>query len=365
MGDEAEEGTSLFRFNTLRRDGGRWAFNTSRAEFDALLLDGAREAGAEVHQPVTVKGAEELSDGRVTLRTDAGTYHGRWLIDASGHATLLGRRLGTRELVRDDRLRNVAYFGHFEGVRRLEGDLEGCVTIVFCQEGWFWIIPLDAERTSVGLVLDPEAARRSGVAAERMLEWAVQRCPLMRGRLAGAVGPRRNAVRSDFSYRCQPYAGPGHFLVGDAALFLDPIFSTGIFLGMSEARRAAELADDVLANRLRPAAARRRYARFVRRLGRTYGRLILRSYDHAFRELLLESRGPLQVERGLNTVLSGHSVPRLPWAAWWRLKLMLGMSEAQRHVRLVPSRPRFSLFRSDGGAEASSPEAWEAWTAYA
>ena len=104
-----------------------------------------------------------------------------------------------------------------------------------------WVIPPDNDRkTSVGLVLDAATAKgiqsEGGVAAGDMLDWGIARCP--RFAAAGRVTATGEAgVTADFSYACRPYAGPGYFLLGDAATFLDPIFSTGVCLAMMAARR--------------------------------------------------------------------------------------------------------------------------------
>src|SRR5205085_7817820 len=121
----------------------------------------------------------------------------------------------------DRRLHKVAYFAHLENVDRPPGDEGGFPLIVMCEEGWFWLIPLDARRTSVGLVLDESAARAVDVPANRMLSWGIARCPAVLGRMREAAGPETNLVAADFSYTCRPYAGPGYFLAGDAAAFLD------------------------------------------------------------------------------------------------------------------------------------------------
>ena len=113
--------------------------------------------------------------------------------------------------------------------------------IVVCEEGWFWMIPLDETRTSIGMVMHDHEARKVGLPADQMLAWGISRCPVLRERTAGATFPTETHVLADFSYRCTPYAGPGYFLVGDAATFIDPIFSTGVCLGMmsgAEAGRA-------------------------------------------------------------------------------------------------------------------------------
>ena len=113
--------------------------------------------------------------------------------------------------------------------------------IVVCEEGWFWIIPLDETRTSIGMVMHDHVARKVGLPADQMLAWGISRCPVLRERTADATLPTETHVLADFSYRCAPYAGPGYFLAGDAATFVDPIFSTGVCMGMmsgAEAGRA-------------------------------------------------------------------------------------------------------------------------------
>src|SRR4029078_2057132 len=103
------------------------------------------------------------------------------------------------------------------------------------------LIPLDETRTSVGLVLHDHVARQVGLPADQMLSWGISRCPEVSERTAGATLLTATHVLADFSYRCAPYAGPGYFLAGDAATFVDPIFSTGVCLAMmsgAEARSA-------------------------------------------------------------------------------------------------------------------------------
>src|SRR5439155_9862341 len=112
--------------------------------------------------------------------------------------------------------------------------------IVMCDEGWFWIINIDPKRTSVGLVMDAKAAKDTGVPADRLLAWAVQRCPLVRERMRHASGPDCNEVIGNFSYTCRPFAGEGYYLVGDAAAFIDPIFSTGVYVATIGALKAAD-----------------------------------------------------------------------------------------------------------------------------
>lgn len=341
--------TSVFRFNTSLVGGANETFNIARADFDAMLLEAALEAGARIAQPAAIRRIEKLADDDVAVVLDDGRcVTARCLLDATGHAALVGRHLGIRKIIDAPHLRKVAYFAHFENVRRLQGDVAGVPTVAMCDEGWFWIIPLNERSTSVGLVLDPAAAKRANQPADRMLQWGIPRCPLIADRMRGATGPATNLVRADFSFRCQPYAGPGYFLLGDAALFLDPVFSTGVCLSMKSAVHAAELLIDMLQHRTEPAAARRRYIQFMHGATGWFTRLIALYYDHHFREMFLHGRGPLGVHRAVLAVLAGHVFPKPALGVRWRFRLFDWLLSWHRRRALVPRKERFSLFASEG-----------------
>jgi flavin-dependent dehydrogenase len=321
--------------------------NIERAPFDELLLNEARAAGAEVREGVSVDRVIELSEGAVAVSAGGQTLRGRHLIDASGYGTLVGRHLGTRRPVADRELHKVAYFGHFEGVRRLPAPDDGHPGIIMSDEGWFWLIGLDERRTSVGFVAHPDLVKRVGVPANRMLAWAVARCPVVRDRMADATGDATNDVLADFSYTCRPYAGPGYFLVGDAAAFLDPIFSTGVTLAMMSGVEAARQVVRLSRGETSPARARREYVRFIDAGSRPLWRLIRRFYQHSFRELFLNGTGPHQVHRAVISILAGQVFPRPRWCLRWRLRLFEFFVELNKWLPLVPRRPRFSLLASD------------------
>ena len=278
---------------------------------------------------------------------------GRWLIDASGQGAVVGRHLGTRAVLPD--LRKVAYYGHFEGVWRAAGAEGGFPIIVMCQEGWFWLIPLDEKRTSIGVVLSADFARSTGVPPDRLLAWAIARCPVVRERTVEAVVPDRTFVTADFSYRCDPYAGPGYFLVGDAATFVDPIFSTGVCMGMMSGAEAARRVADLLTGRATNVARiRRDYRRFVKDSSESFFRLVRLYYDHSFRELFLDGTGPLNIHRAVISILAGHVFPRPIFALRWRLLLFHLLVVMNRRFRLGTPREPFSLL-AEGAGEETAP----------
>src|SRR3954471_24897968 len=332
---------SLFPFTMSLLGSETMSYNLERAPFDARLLETARQAGAEVREGVAVRQILRLEDGNVEVATDEGNVAARFLVDASGQSTLLGKHLKIRSVL--PHLKKIAYFGHFENVWRRPGPEGGYIVIVVCEEGWFWMIPLDETRTSIGLVMHEPVARKVGLPADQMLAWGISRCPELRQRTAGATSSTETHVLADFSYRCAPYAGPGYFLAGDAATFIDPIFSTGVCMGMMS---GAEVGRAIIAAVQRGEdleALRRRYIRFVKGSSSTFFRLVDMYYDHSFRELFLNGTGPLQVHRAAMAILSGWVFPRPPFALRWRFALLDLFTRINRFVPLVPRRERFSL----------------------
>ncbi|HEX7184264.1 MAG TPA: NAD(P)/FAD-dependent oxidoreductase [Thermoanaerobaculia bacterium] len=349
------EGPALFWFYQGLLKAETQAWNVERAPFDSMLLDAAREAGAEVSESCAVRKILRLEDGRVEIATDEGEISARFLLDASGQSTLLGKHLGIRRMMPQHR--KIAYFGHFDNAYRRPGLEGGFPVIIMCEEGWFWSIPLDETRTSIGLVMDADKAREVGLPADQMLLWGIHRCPTMRERTAGAAFPESTHVAADFSYRCAPYAGPGYFLLGDAATFIDPIFSTGVCMGMMSGAEAGRGIVEILCSGADPARVRERYIRYVDDSSSAFFKLVDLYYDHSFRELFLNGEGPLQVHRAALSILAGNVFPRPAFALRWRLRLLGFFVWLNRHLPLVPRRERFSLLENPATAVETSGEA--------
>jgi flavin-dependent dehydrogenase len=342
MGDDPD--TTRFYFDSGLIPGSR-TFNVERALFDKMLMDEVASAGATVRENTAVKRIIKLAQGEVAVELDTGeTLSARTLLDASGHGTVVGRHLGLRKPIADPRLHKVAYLEHFDRVERLPGNEDGHPGIIMADEGWFWLIGLNATTTSVGFVCHPDLIKRVGVPANRMLQWAVARCPVVRHRMRDASGLATNQVLADFSYTCKPIAGDGYFMVGDAGCFLDPIFSTGVTLAMMGAREAARHTSDILRGTRQPEPARREYINFVEGSTAVFWHLIRNYYTHSFRELFLNGTGPLNVHGAVISILAGHVFPRPPWALRWRLWLFDFFRIVNTCVPLVRRRKRFSLF---------------------
>ena len=231
-----------------------YAYQVERARFDEILLTNARRRGVDVREQHAA--AHPLLDGdRVAgvRYVDAdgreGLARARFVVDASGSASPLHRHVGSR--VYSAFFRNVALFCYFHGADRMPGDQAGSVLSAAFGEGWFWFIPLSETLTSVGAVIAREHAQRLQQDHDTAMRGFIDACPLVKKLLSGATrvteGPYgRFRVRRDYSYTTSRFWRPGLALAGDAACFIDPIFSSGVHLATYSALLAARSINTVL-----------------------------------------------------------------------------------------------------------------------
>ncbi|MCY4456185.1 MAG: NAD(P)/FAD-dependent oxidoreductase [Chloroflexi bacterium] len=227
------------------------SFQVVRSEFDRILLDHARTSGVDVREGHQVTDVQFL-DGRaagVAYRTDEGAegfVQASWVVDASGQSALIGHALELREW--DEFFRNLAIYGYFEGASRLPEPDDTNIFIESYEHGWCWAIPLHTGVSSVGAVLDSEegqrAIREDGVEAafQAQLDAAPRTSELLKDAKL-VSGPH---VVRDWSYLSSRMVGPGYILVGDAACFIDPLFSSGVHLALTSGHVAAAYVSSVL-----------------------------------------------------------------------------------------------------------------------
>jgi flavin-dependent dehydrogenase len=214
------------------------AYQVWRPQFDKILLDNSRAHGVDVREGHRV--LEVLfEDGRATGVRVVGPegreerWAARFVVDASGQEGIVGRALRLREP--DEQFRNLAMFAYFTGAERLPSPDETNIFIESYEHGWTWVIPLHTGWTSVGFVVDSKYGQAA--IAEHGLKGAYATQLAASGHTARMLrhatrvdGP---AVIRDWSYVSSEVAGDGYVLVGDAACFIDPLFSTGVHLALS------------------------------------------------------------------------------------------------------------------------------------
>jgi halogenation protein CepH len=225
-----------------------YAYQVERMKFDKLLLDNARRKGVDVRERSSV--VDLLDDGErvrgVVYVDEDGTPRellARYVVDASGNQSRInGQAGGSRQY--SEQFQNIALYGYFEGGRRQPAPRSGNITCVAFDSGWFWYIPLSDTLTSVGAVVRRDRADRVRGDRAQALARLIGECPLVADYLSEAsrvqTGPYGEVrVRKDYSYTHDAFWRPGMVLVGDAACFIDPLFSSGVHLATYSALLAA------------------------------------------------------------------------------------------------------------------------------
>ena len=318
IGACSENGTKFY-FKDGYRSQTDHAYQVTRGDFDKVLLDHARESGAHVHEQTAVDGIDFSHDGiQLGVRSDGSfrSVRARYLVDASGRNSVLGRQFKIKKTY--DHLQKLSIFAHYEGVWRRDG-IDGTLTVlVRAVDRWFWLIPVTAERTSVGMVLDSETFRKSKVTAEDFLEQALAEQPTIAKRMTNARRVTKVYLEADFSYRSARLYGDRWLLTGDAAGFIDPIFSSGVFLAVFSGEKCADVLNEVLD---RPRKAKRLFARYERSVNRAmdvYLRFVNAWYTKEFIEVFLAPRNVLGLAPAVNAVLGGNVGNSFPirWRMW-------------------------------------------------
>ena len=215
-----------------------------RGVFDQMLLDNARKSGVRIETGVTVTRLA-VSDGGVTgveIQDSAGsarTVTAPVTIDASGRGALAVRQFGWR--VKDPKLDRFALWTYYKGALRDPGRDAGATTVAYVPErGWFWYIPLPGDIVSVGIVAKKEYLFRDTTDLGAIFQRETQVNPWIAAHLAPGVQQGEYRLTSEYSYRSRYCAADGLVLTGDAFGFLDPVFSSGVFLALHGGALAAD-----------------------------------------------------------------------------------------------------------------------------
>ena len=234
----------FYFFNTIKHECAQ-TWQVWRGEFDQMLLDNAVRKGVALRQHVTVR--DVLMDGSRVVGVRADTKDGargeeiraKVVIDATGRDSLLSRKFGWKD--KDPDLNKIAVWSYFEDARRDPGLDEGATTVAYVpQKGWFWYIPLHSNIVSVGVVGEPGYLYRDTRDPDTIFQREAEACAWIRDHVK--VGRQVQPVRvtGEYSYHSRRAGGDGFCLVGDAFAFLDPLFSTGVFLGLKSGEMAAD-----------------------------------------------------------------------------------------------------------------------------
>jgi FADH2-dependent halogenase len=340
------------------------SYQVTRSKFDKMMLDHAGESGAEIYEETSVDDVTFHDDG-VTLRIrdleragagDLGCkkigreLSAKFLIDASGRNSVVGNKFKLKRSYQH--LQKLSLFAHYEGLER-EAGIDGTLTrMVRTLDSWFWVIPLENDRTSIGIVLEAADFKKSGLSAEEFFERAIAEQPLVRNRIGDGRRVSQVYTAADFSYRSEKLTGDRWLLAGDAAGFIDPVFSSGVFLAVLAGEQAADVLHEVLDHPKRARRLFRHYERLVNRAMDVYLRFVESWYaGKEFIEVFLTPTDLLQIPPAVNAVLGGNVSNR--FAIRWRMELFYLIVRLQRKWTLCP---RLSLVpKTNSEAAALKP----------
>ncbi len=279
------------------------------SEFDQVLFRNAAAAGASTMEGCRVTSVEFPERGRVVAlaRSDDGQDHqftAKFLVDASGRDTLLANKVARK--ISNRHHHSAAVYGHFTGAHRLPGRAEGNISLFWFDHGWFWFIPLRDGTTSVGLVCHADFIKTRKTDVTTFFKDVIAMSPALADRLSEAEMIEPATATGNYSYTANRIWGPGYLMVGDAYSFIDPVFSSGVYLAMQGAFLAADAVSACL-HRPQAEAERvlRRYEADVKRALVRFSWFIYRVNRPAIRALFMRHANPLRMREAVLALLSG------------------------------------------------------------
>ena len=328
-----------------------FAFQVRRSEFDTILIRRAAQRGVQVLEGTRARDLELLPEGRpdgmrarVRAEHDDGsvtTWEARYLVDASGRDTFVANRLNTKQ--RNSRHNSAALYGHFRNAERhVDEKRSGNISIYWFEHGWFWLIPLSDGATSVGAVVWPYYMKSRKVAVRDFFLDTIAMCKPLARRLEHAELISDVEATGNYSYKCKQSYGPGHLLVGDAFSFIDPMFSSGVWMAMRSGVAAAEAIDTCLREPAKSSAALAEFDRVSRHGTREYSWFIYRVTNPTMRDLFMGPRNLFRMKEAMVGLLAGDIYDSTPlWGSLRAFKMTYYIFSAlnlKRSIRAMRRR---------------------------
>jgi flavin-dependent dehydrogenase len=351
---DAECGYTTYAFSRAIGGSPPHAYQVWRQDFDKMLFEHAGECGADTREGAEVIAVEQVGprDSRIDVATDDGRRYrvqARYVVDASGRDAFLAGKKKLKK--RNPAHQSAAIFGHFRNAGFRPGEDAGNISIYNFEHGWMWMIPLPDGVMSVGAVCRPDYLKqRKGRGVPFLLE-TLRMNPALWERLENAtLIDEAFRVTGNYSYDSTTMGGPGWILVGDAFAFLDPVFSSGVYLAMSGAEQAVETVDSALRDPRSETVLQRRLEKRQRAGMRRFGFFIYRFNGPVMRQMFRRPRNTFKLEQGVISMLAGDVFDS--WPVWLRLqifRMVYGFCalrdfknwNAERKYRLAQARAQF------------------------
>jgi len=301
------------------------AYQVRRSEFDHILIKNAARKGAKVIENCRVKAVDFLPDegGAVIQAQHADGQSANWqariVIDASGRDTFIANKLDAK--VKNKKHNSAALFAHFEGAQRLSGDQEGNITLFWFDHGWFWFIPLADGTTSVGAVCWPAYLKTRQNSVQDFFMDTIAMCPALHERLKIARRVSEVEATGNYAYSCGKPRGPNYLMLGDAFAFIDPVFSSGVFLAMNSAFLAADVVHARLREPAKLRAATKRFDHAMSSGPKEFSWFIYRVTNPTMRDLFMAPRNIFRVKEAVLSLFAGDIFRKTPiWPSLYAFK---------------------------------------------
>ncbi len=300
-----------------------YAWQVRRSEMDEILFRNAGARGAETIEGCRVRDVQFDAEGAtVTARLDDGaarSWRAGFVLDASGRDTFLSNKFKAKQ--KNPKHNSSALFGHFRDADRLPGKLEGNITIFWFAHGWFWYIPLVDGTTSIGAVCWPYYLKSRSKPVKDFFADTIALCPQLAARLSKAtLVDDAVYATGNYSYTSTHCSGERYLMLGDAYSFIDPVFSSGVYLAMFSAFEGAEVVAAALDRPAEAAAARQRFERDMRKGPREFSWFIFRVTNPTIREFFMYPQNPFRVKEALLSLLAGDIYGKTP--IWRSLRVL-------------------------------------------
>ncbi|CAA2109489.1 NAD(P)/FAD-dependent oxidoreductase [Variovorax paradoxus] len=325
------EHTSQFDFGEAMDKNFPYAVHVRRSEFDELMFRHAGKRGARTFEGLRVTGVD-MDAGKgtpenrplVKVKADDGTesaWRPRFVIDASGRDTLLSSQFDTKR--RNRKHASAAIYGHFANAERRPGRAEGNISLFWFDHGWIWFIPLKDGTVSVGAVASPVYFKRRKGSLDQFLMETIALAPKLAARLQNATLLEGATTTGNYAYDADVCRGDRFMMVGDAYAFVDPMFSSGVFLAMNSAFEGAAAVDLWLRGEAKQAErAFRRYEKMMDYGPRVFSWFIHRITSPAIRGLFMYPRNLWRMHEALLSILAGDLFRDTPVTSrMWGFKL--------------------------------------------
>ncbi len=314
-----ERGYNTYAFARAIGQSPPHAYQVWRQDFDKMLYDHARECGADAREGHEVVQIEQRGprESRLDVKTDDGRSYciqARYVVDASGRDAFLSAKMKLRR--KNEQHQSAAIFGHYRGAEQRAGEDAGNISVYSFEHGWMWMIPLPDGVMSVGAVCRPDYLKqRKGRTLEFLLD-TLKLSPALWRRLEHAeLIDNEVRVTGNYSYDSTRMGGPGWVLVGDAFAFLDPVFSSGVYLAMSGAEQAVDVVDQALRDPAREMSLLRKLEKRQRAGMARFSFFIYRFNGPVMQQMFRQPRNTWQLEQGVISMLAGDlfDTPKVLW----------------------------------------------------